>query len=61
MKKKIAALVVAILGVLAVCDLTVFEKSNIKPVIEMIETEAREILAQPEAEAPAEVEAPKSE
>lgn len=54
MKKKIAALVVAILGVFAVCDLAVFEKSNIKPIIEMIETEAREVLAQPEAEAPAE-------
>lgn len=56
MKKKIAALVVAVLGVLAVCDLAVFEKSHIKPVIEMIESQAHEIISQPEVEAPAESE-----
>ena len=56
MKKKIAALVVAVLGVLAVCDLAVFEKSHIKPMIEMIESRAQQIISQPEVETPAETE-----
>lgn len=60
MKKKLAALVIAIVGVLAVCDLTVFEQSHLKPVIEQVETKARELF-QDKAEAEAQAEETQTE
>ncbi len=44
LNKKVAAMVVALLLALGVCDLTLLEKSNLKPILESLQDSASSLF-----------------